>query len=334
MIVTAMAMMMLNTITPVTTSTPDDTHNPPYCGLYCIKAGAHIISHPVNMADLIQPKYFTGFASTSANLLEALNDVGLKGHSRGNVTLAQLQSASRPMILHVRPTGYKQKFHHWILFLGYTDTGKARVYDPPMDQAELEEAELLSIWDGVAITIHRQNEPFERPQIPYPWLVMIGICCTVLYATKKLHPLWRMIIAIGSLVICMHVILPTGLFRTNRLAVGNVMIAHFEPEVDEIDYEEFSQAVGDGQALVIDARLAEDYNHGHIPNAMSLPVYSGYVRVARILQEQQPDQPIVMYCQSEGCRWADSMASRFVNAGFTNVRIFRGGMHEWRKRHE
>jgi rhodanese-related sulfurtransferase len=39
--------------------------------------------------------------------------------------------------------------------------------------------------------------------------------------------------------------------------------------------------------------------------------------------------PIVIYCQSKGCKFAEEVAKKLITDGFNNISIFRGGWHEW-----
>lgn len=76
--------------------------------------------------------------------------------------------------------------------------------------------------------------------------------------------------------------------------------------------------------VILDVRTQEEYEEGHIPDAVLLPDFEVEQRAA----EQLPDkeQLILVYCRS-GNR-SKSAASTLVNMGYTNVVEF-GGIRDW-----
>lgn len=44
-------------------------------------------------------------------------------------------------------------------------------------------------------------------------------------------------------------------------------------------------------------------------------------------------RPIVAYCQSAGCKFAENVSVRLIEEGFTDISIFRDGWVEWVKKH-
>jgi PQQ-dependent catabolism-associated CXXCW motif protein len=46
------------------------------------------------------------------------------------------------------------------------------------------------------------------------------------------------------------------------------------------------------------------------------------------------DMPLVFYCQSPQCWMSYNAALRAINAGFTNVLWYRGGVEAWRRNGE
>ena len=79
--------------------------------------------------------------------------------------------------------------------------------------------------------------------------------------------------------------------------------------------------------IIIDVRTIEEYNEGHVKNAISLPneeIVVGSEKVATILPNK--DQMLLVYCRS-GKRAADA-STKLVNMGYTNVYSF-GGIIDW-----
>lgn len=79
--------------------------------------------------------------------------------------------------------------------------------------------------------------------------------------------------------------------------------------------------------IIIDVRTTEEYNEGHVKNAISLPneeIVVDSEKVATILPNK--DQMLLVYCRS-GKRAAEA-STKLVNMGYTNVYSF-GGIIDW-----
>ena len=79
--------------------------------------------------------------------------------------------------------------------------------------------------------------------------------------------------------------------------------------------------------IVLDVRMQQEYNAGHITNAVLLPlplIEAGDAAVAKALPDK--DAEILVYCRS-GRRSAIA-ANALINMGYTNVLDF-GGINDW-----
>lgn len=77
----------------------------------------------------------------------------------------------------------------------------------------------------------------------------------------------------------------------------------------------------DNGAIIIDVRTAEEYNEGHIANAINIPVDN----ISEITYSK--DDKIIVYCAS-GVRSAIA-AKTLVDAGYNNVYNLDGGLINW-----
>jgi rhodanese-related sulfurtransferase len=77
--------------------------------------------------------------------------------------------------------------------------------------------------------------------------------------------------------------------------------------------------------LFVDARSQNDYENGHIPGAVSLPVGQFEERIESFLNRYPLAQPIVTYCSGRTCEDSHDLAQFLSDLGFTNVRIFIDG---------
>ena len=79
--------------------------------------------------------------------------------------------------------------------------------------------------------------------------------------------------------------------------------------------------------IVLDVRMQQEYDAGHIANAVLLPlplIEAGDAAVAKVLPDK--DAEILVYCRS-GRRSAIA-ANALINMGYTNVLDF-GGINDW-----
>ena len=76
--------------------------------------------------------------------------------------------------------------------------------------------------------------------------------------------------------------------------------------------------------IIIDARTIEEFNAGHIENAILIPEYE----IAERAEKELPDknQLILVYCRSG--RRSKIASQALVDLGYTNVKEF-GGIIDW-----
>jgi len=80
---------------------------------------------------------------------------------------------------------------------------------------------------------------------------------------------------------------------------------------------------------LIDARLRSNFDVGHIPGAINLPVDSRSEYRRQQVKMIERSTPCVVYCQSEKCRFGEEIALWLISEGFLDVSIYRGGWREW-----
>ena len=111
------------------------------------------------------------------------------------------------------------------------------------------------------------------------------------------------------------------------------------PEVSELNRElageptrrnmvardDVAQLLRDEMILVIDVRPTVEYEHGHLPGAISIPAE----RLAERLDGLPRDRRIVAYCRGRYCMSADEAVAVLRGRGFDAVRL-DGGWPEWR----
>jgi rhodanese-related sulfurtransferase len=90
------------------------------------------------------------------------------------------------------------------------------------------------------------------------------------------------------------------------------------------DIEKFKEAVANG-AFLVDVREPSEFEAGHLPNAINIPIRS----LAQNLDKIPADKPVFVYCKS-GHRAALSTTALHL-LGYTNVKAFPPGFAGWEK---
>jgi rhodanese-related sulfurtransferase len=104
--------------------------------------------------------------------------------------------------------------------------------------------------------------------------------------------------------------------------------AHAPSFIPEISKRQI-QRLPDTDTVFIDARFARDFEGGHLKGAISVPVDANDVERRKATAHISKDAHIVLYCQSAACKFAETVAIKLMDDGFSNISIFRGGWAEW-----
>ncbi|GAB90629.1 ArsR/SmtB family transcription factor [Gordonia rhizosphera] len=95
---------------------------------------------------------------------------------------------------------------------------------------------------------------------------------------------------------------------------------------DEIDRDELQRRIdADDTVVILDVRPVEEYDAGHIPGAVSIPVDE----LAERITELPEDRDVVVYCRGEYCVMAYDAARLLAADGRRAIRL-NDGMLEWR----
>lgn len=83
-------------------------------------------------------------------------------------------------------------------------------------------------------------------------------------------------------------------------------------------------------AIIVDVRSSYEYDTLHIKKAMNIPIGSDdYVERMQKLREDNPDVPIVTYCNGKTCMKSYKAARKAQQRGVTNVISFDAGIMDW-----
>lgn len=94
----------------------------------------------------------------------------------------------------------------------------------------------------------------------------------------------------------------------------------------EIDPSSVNELLNDKYTVVIDVRTVDEYNSGHLSDAVNIPL-SRLQKSIRENEEITPDDEIIVYCRS-GRRSMN--AYEILNElGYSNVKSMSGGIIKW-----
>lgn len=89
--------------------------------------------------------------------------------------------------------------------------------------------------------------------------------------------------------------------------------------------DELHKLMAEGKAMLIDVRPPLEYEHGHLPDAVSFPLDELPERLADLPN----DKRIVTYCRGAYCLFADDAVNLLKQKGFDVARL-EYGWEEWR----
>lgn len=121
-----------------------------------------------------------------------------------------------------------------------------------------------------------------------------------------------------------------SLRRTGRRhisEVSEVVIGYFNERdaLEAVSREELLRRSKDGLVTVLDVRPSEEYEVGHIPGALNVPLNEIEQHLAGLPKEQE----VIAYCRGEYCVLAFEAVAALRKKGFTARRL-EEGYPEWR----
>jgi rhodanese-related sulfurtransferase len=96
-------------------------------------------------------------------------------------------------------------------------------------------------------------------------------------------------------------------------------------ELEPVPANELLDRVRDGLVTVLDVRPSEEYQSGHLPGAINIPLSD----LEKHLNSFDKDHDIVAYCRGPHCVLAFDAVEKLRNKGFTAYRL-EDGFPEWK----
>lgn len=129
--------------------------------------------------------------------------------------------------------------------------------------------------------------------------------------------------------VCRFFMALRGLAESRLAEVERVTREYFEQRdaLETVSGDELIRRVKRGEVTVLDVRPAEEYQAGHIPGALSIPVGELKAR----LKELPKGREVVAYCRGPYCIMAAEALTVLRKGGFKAHRLEQG-VADWRAR--
>ena len=101
--------------------------------------------------------------------------------------------------------------------------------------------------------------------------------------------------------------------------------------IPSLTWREVKSLLAARQIVLVDARVAAQYQAGHIADAVSLPAHTSPGEISGFAQRYSKTTPLVIYCGTEKCPMSHDLAEVLIrDYGYTNVKVMPGGYAEYR----
>jgi len=119
----------------------------------------------------------------------------------------------------------------------------------------------------------------------------------------------------------------TRVGERNSAEIARVMASYFHArdEFDPVSRQELLDRLRCGSAAVLDVRPVDEFNMGHLPSALNIPL----AQLERRLAELPPDREIVAYCRGPWCVLSFEAVALLRNKGY-RARRLEDGYPEWK----
>jgi rhodanese-related sulfurtransferase len=89
--------------------------------------------------------------------------------------------------------------------------------------------------------------------------------------------------------------------------------------------QQVTQKINNEDAKVLDIRAKDEFNKGHLPNAINIPARDVQKRVSELASYK--DTPLILICKTGTT--AGATGSILAKEGFTKLFKLRGGIMDW-----
>ena len=110
-------------------------------------------------------------------------------------------------------------------------------------------------------------------------------------------------------------------------AMSKKEVFNFAIEIN--DPIRIQQIVENKERLILDARHKDFYDIGHLPGALSYPLFDFDENLDKLLNTFNKNSAILVYCSSIECTDSHTLATRLIELNYADVKVFAGGFRQW-----
>ena len=106
----------------------------------------------------------------------------------------------------------------------------------------------------------------------------------------------------------------------------SISLKNSVPSITGIDLD-LAKQLFEANTLFVDARAEENYNEGHIPDAICHDDFD--LLVEKLENTIGMDDKFVVYCSDSDCGSSEDLSYELQSYGYNNILLFKGGWKEW-----
>ena len=99
------------------------------------------------------------------------------------------------------------------------------------------------------------------------------------------------------------------------------VVASSGRKIPVIDEKKAHESLADGETIFVDARPKEEFDEGHVQDAISLPAEAKEERYVAVQPLLLPDSRIIVYCSGPECRDAEHVAEFLDQLGYHKLAV-------------
>ncbi len=98
-------------------------------------------------------------------------------------------------------------------------------------------------------------------------------------------------------------------------------------EINDLDL--MVKLVQDQACTIVDVRTKDQFDQGHLPGAVSVPMADDDQMIGDFFVTYPPGSCLIVYCAGRECHDSHRFADQLETFGYTDLKVFSGGFSEW-----
>lgn len=308
-----------------------------HCGVYAAAAVAEKLGKKIDLAESICDEYISRRSGSSAqDLVRFFESNGLHAYiisGAGPGLLKKIHQSGAMAILHQSASYKAEGSEHWIAFFGL-DHENATILDLPRRPETISIAELQSGWNGNAVVVSQKpvsllNRVFQRME-PVPFLIVgvfVFVVAVLVRSVSRIRNstgLQAACLVTATMIACVIWQTSTNNSLIRNQFARNVVASKVVTSNEVAIINEIGELASD--TILVDARPPSMYARKSIPNAINIPIDFSLSELKDGLGQLEGKSRIIVYCNSDRCKWAENLCYRLQLFGIENCQVYEPGM--------